>query len=113
LNLRKSVILRGRNKISDEKPSSEKAQTIDKETLEWLLKRTLEIPRLWLIIGSFFVILSLFEVAWIPGEGLSLNLHVTYTTAIFLGLLWLPALIRLFVLRGGEIKTPVGEMKSP
>jgi hypothetical protein len=49
------------------------------------------------------------DAAWTSTTGLSLTFHVTTITALFFALIWLPALLRVFALLGGGIKTPFGE----
>jgi hypothetical protein len=80
--------------------------------LEWLLTTVLHLPKSWLVVGNIFVLLSMFDVAWVSTTGLSLAFRVTTTTALFLALIWLPALLRVFALLGGGIKTPAGEFTS-
>lgn len=104
----------GRDLMSEKKEDSEKfSNKTSKKMMTWLLATILHLPRRWLIIGSVFILLSLFDVAWLPEEGLSITFRVTSTTAIFLGLIWLPSLLKIFAIRGGGIKTPVGEITSP
>ncbi|MBW4565462.1 MAG: hypothetical protein KME32_31130 [Mojavia pulchra JT2-VF2] len=83
---------------------------ISRETVDWLLRRIIHIPKNWLIISSIFILLSTFQIN--GGEKLTFKFEVTNTTAIFLALLWLPSVLKIFVLTGGALKTPVGEISS-
>ena len=85
---------------------------IPKGTIEWMLKAALHLPKFWLIISIIFIFLSLFNISWVPLKSLSISFQVTSATAVFLALTWLPALIRVFALVGGGIKTPAGEFTS-
>jgi hypothetical protein len=86
---------------------------VSMEMIDKILLRTLHLPRFWFILSSLFIVLSTFEAALVPGKGLSFTFKVTNTTALFLALLWLPALLKVFALVGGGIKTPAGEVTSP
>ncbi|GLV56347.1 hypothetical protein KDH_31880 [Dictyobacter sp. S3.2.2.5] len=86
---------------------------VSRENLEWLLKKALKVPRVWLVLSIIFVVLSIVEINETPHAGFSFAIHVTSTTPIFLALVWLPALLTIFALVGGAAKTPAGEISSP
>jgi hypothetical protein len=77
------------------------------------METAIQLPRHWLIVGGVLVLLSMFDVARVAEGGLSFAFRITNTTAILVALIWLPALIKLFALVGGEVRTPAGEMTSP
>src|SRR5438477_13212007 len=83
---------------------------ISKETVEWLMITVLRLPKYWIIISILFVLLSVFDLSWTGKTGFSLSFQISSTTAIFLALMWLPALLKVFALVGGGIKTPAGEI---
>src|SRR5262249_50807174 len=66
----------------------------------------------WLVVIGFLTLLSMLNLAWVPSKGLSFTFQVTSITAVVIALTWLPALLRVFALVGGGIKTPVGEVTS-
>jgi hypothetical protein len=86
---------------------------ISMEMIDKILLRMLHLPRHWFILSSIFIVLSTFEAALVPGKGFSFTFKVTNTTAVFLALVWLPALLKVFALVGGGVKTPAGEIESP
>lgn len=86
---------------------------VSRENLEWLLTKVLKLPRVWLVLSVIFVLISLVEINWTRNAGFSFAIHVTAATTIFLALMWLPALLAIFALVGGAVKTPAGEMSSP
>lgn len=83
---------------------------ISKEAVEWLLRKIIVLPKNWLLINLIFIILSTIEVTW--GKDFSYKFAVKNTTAIFLTLMWLPAVLKIFALSGGVLKTPAGELDS-
>lgn len=83
---------------------------ISREAVEWLLRRILQLPKSWLIISSIFILLSTVQITW--GKEFSSKFQVTNTTAIFLTLIWLPVLLKIFALTGGALKTPAGEISG-
>jgi len=81
---------------------------ISREAVDWLLKQIIEIPKTWLIISSIFIVLSTFQIN--KAEKFTFKFEVTNTTAVFLALLWLPSVLKIFALTGGALKTPAGEI---
>ncbi len=98
---------------AEAKQTAPEQKHVSKENLEWLLTKVLKLPRVWLVLSIIFVLLSIVEINWTRNAGLSFAIHVTTTTTIFLALMWLPALLAIFALVGGAVKTPAGEMSSP
>ena len=47
-----------------------------------------------------------------PKKDFSYKFAIKNTTAIFLTLMWLPAVLKIFALSGGVLKTPAGEFDS-
>lgn len=84
----------------------------DKKLLASLMETAMQLPQYWKVIGTVFVILSMFDITRVAKGEFSFAFRVTNTTAIFLALIWLPALMRVFALVGGNVKTPVGEITS-
>ncbi len=83
---------------------------ISREAIDWLLRKIIVLPKNWLIINLIFIILSTIEITW--GKDFSYKFAVKNTTAIFLTLMWLPAILKIFALSGGVLKTPAGELDS-
>ncbi len=81
---------------------------ISREAVDWLLKKIVHIPKNWLIITSIFILLSTIQIN--GGEKLIFKFEVTNTTAVFLALIWLPSVLKIFALTGGAVKTPAGEI---
>ncbi len=94
--------------MSNQSDSGANNQQISKDAVEWLLRRIIQLPKNWLVISCIFIFLSAFEVNW--NKELSVKFHVTTNTAIFLALLWLPSILKIFALTGGAVKTPAGEI---
>jgi hypothetical protein len=94
-------------------PNPRSRPPIPRTTLTWLLQTILQVPRKWLVVSGLFAFLSLFEVNWTQETGFSFIFRVTNTTLLFLALVWLPALLQVFALVGGMIRTPAGEFTSP
>lgn len=92
------------DKLDNEKGNNQ----ISREAVDWLLKQIIEIPKTWLIISTIFIVLSTFQVN--KSDKLTVKFEVTNTTAVFLALLWLPSVLKVFALTGGAIKTPAGEI---
>jgi hypothetical protein len=88
-------------------------QPVSKETLAWLLKTILHLPRNWLMASVLFAFVSLFDLSWTKQTGFSFAFRVTTTTVLLIAVIWIPALLQLFALVGGAIKTPAGELSSP
>lgn len=80
--------------MSNQLDSGANNQQISKDAVEWLLRRIIQLPKNWLIISCIFIFLSAFEVNW--NKELSVKFHVTTNTAIFLALLWLPSILKIF-----------------
>ncbi|GCE27550.1 hypothetical protein KDA_30340 [Dictyobacter alpinus] len=60
------------------------------------------------------MVLRTFNITWNNApKGLAIAFQITPTTALSFALLWLPALLRIFTLLGGGLKTPAGELSSP
>jgi len=98
--------------MKDSKEKSAELKAISKGNVEWVLTTVFNLPKFWLIASTIFIILSMFNVSWTPPKEASATFQVTGTTAIFLALLWLPSLLRVFALAGGGIKTPAGEINT-
>ncbi|AFY32851.1 hypothetical protein [Calothrix sp. PCC 7507] len=81
---------------------------ISREAVDWLLKQIIQIPKTWLIISTIFIVLSTFQIN--KSDKLTFKFEVTNTTAVFLALLWLPSVLKIFALTGGAVKTPAGEI---
>ncbi|WP_017652956.1 hypothetical protein [Fortiea contorta] len=81
---------------------------ISREAVDWLLKQIIQIPKTWLIITTIFIVLSTFQIN--KDEKLTFKFEVTNTTAVFLALLWVPSVLKIFALTGGAVKTPAGEI---
>ncbi|MBW4645291.1 MAG: hypothetical protein KME23_20240 [Goleter apudmare HA4340-LM2] len=81
---------------------------ISREAVDWLLKKIIHIPKTWLIISTIFIVLSTFQIN--KGDKLTVKFEVTGTTAVFLALVWLPSVLKIFALTGGAVKTPAGEI---
>lgn len=94
--------------MSNQLDSGANNQQISKDAVEWMLRRIIQLPKNWLIISCIFIFLSAFEINW--NKELSIKFHVTTNTAIFLALLWLPSILKIFALTGGAVKTPAGEI---
>jgi hypothetical protein len=88
--------------MNNQVDSSANNQQISKDAVEWLLRRIIQLPKNWLIISCIFIFLSAFEVSW--NKELSIKFQVTTNTAIFLALLWLPSILKIFALTGGAVK---------
>jgi hypothetical protein len=73
----------------------------------------LRIPMPWMAVVAAAATLSTLSVVRVPGGGVQVGFHVTTITAILLGLIWLPALLRLIAIAGGGLKTPAGEASTP
>lgn len=83
---------------------------ISKEAVDWLLHRIFQVPKRWLIISIILILISTCEISW--GKESSFKFRVTNTTAVFLSLIWLPSILKIFALTGGALKTPAGEIGS-
>ncbi len=79
-----------------------------------LLKTVLRVPRLWLGLMLILIVLSMLDIVPSTGEIplVIRRFHVEATTGLFLALIWLPSLVRLFAYAGGAVKTPVAEVSS-
>ncbi|NMG20676.1 hypothetical protein [Brasilonema bromeliae] len=83
---------------------------IAREAVDWLLQRIFQLPKKWLIISIILILISTCEIGWSKKELFSFKFRVTNTTAIFLSLIWLPSILKVFALSGGALKTPLGEI---
>jgi hypothetical protein len=92
------------DKLDNEKGNNQ----ISREAVDWLLKQIIEIPKTWLIISTIFIVLSTFQIN--KSDKLTFKFEVTNTTAVFLALLWVPSILKIFALTGGALKTPAGEI---
>lgn len=81
---------------------------ISREALDWLLRRIIQIPKTWLIISIIFIVLSTIQIN--KTDKVTFKFEVTGTTSVFLALVWLPSVLKIFALTGGAIKTPAGEI---
>src|SRR4051812_13060945 len=72
-----------------------------------------KVPVLWTVGVATAAVLSTLSFVRKPGGGLEVSFHVTTITAVLLGLIWLPALLRVIALAGGGLRTPAGEASTP
>ncbi|MCW6035308.1 hypothetical protein K4A83_03335 [Spirulina subsalsa FACHB-351] len=82
------------------------------ETLTELLQLAVRLPGNWLKPILLISFISLFQVHWTQNEGWDLTFGVNNTTVLILLVAWLPAVLQLFALVGGMIKTPAAELSS-
>jgi hypothetical protein len=73
----------------------------------------LQVPRGWLALIMVAACASTLNIERIAGGGFQIGFHVTTITAILIGLIWLPALLRVIAIAGGGLKTPAGEASTP
>ncbi|ARV59589.1 hypothetical protein BZZ01_13965 [Nostocales cyanobacterium HT-58-2] len=85
---------------------------ISREAVDWLLQRIFQLPKKWLIISIILILISTCEISWSKKELFAFKFKVTNTTAVFLSLVWLPSILKIFALSGGALKTPAGEIGS-
>ena len=63
----------------------------------------------WVVVLIVAAFLSTFEVTRVADGGVTFTFRLTPITALLIGLLWLPTVIRVGALGGGTLKTPAGE----
>ena len=63
----------------------------------------------WAIAMLVGAVLSALHVERSANGELSGSFEITTMTAVFAALVWLPALLRIFGVAGGAVKTPAGE----
>ena len=73
----------------------------------------LPLPRFWLFILVFAIILSMFEVTLNADGAVTAMFRLSTITAILVALIWLPILLGVIALAGGGFKTPAGEVSTP
>lgn len=81
--------------------------------MERLLRLVLPLPRIWIVIVLVAALVSTISVGRTSGGGWSVTFQVTTVTVVLVGLIWLPAVLRLLALAGGGLKTPAGEVTTP
>jgi hypothetical protein len=75
-----------------------------------LLRVRFRVPRAWLLaVVAAAAVLSDFEVTRDAQGHLAVGFRVTATTMALVALVWLPALLGVFAVAGGGLKTPAGE----
>jgi hypothetical protein len=67
--------------------------------------------RPWVVGLVIATLVSLFKVSRSPEGIIHFTLEVTTVTLILIALVWLPALIQVFALSGGRLKTLAGEVE--
>ena len=85
---------------------------ISEQQAERLLRLVAPLQRFWVPVVLVAALLSTISVERKPGGGWSVDFHITTVTAVLVGLVWLPAVIRLVALAGGGVKTPAGEFTT-
>src|SRR5690242_15894787 len=83
--------------------------SLDSKELSRLLRVVIALPRLWVVASGLLILASIVTLTWGEAKGWSVVVQATAVTAILAALIWLPAIVRLFVLTGGELKTSAGE----
>ncbi len=89
------------------------------EKVKSLMEHLSSLPRIWIIIVTVIILLSMFEITQTTeknAEGtntnFTVNFHLTTITVVLVALIWLPSLLRVISLLGGGIKTSVGEAST-
>jgi hypothetical protein len=72
------------------------------------LERSVYLPKSWVAGVGAAALASVVHVRDI-GHGTAVDLNVTTITGVLIAILWLPTLLRVFALTGGNVKTPAGE----
>lgn len=83
--------------------SLDKVQTV-------MNKVFLPIPRLWIVVISVGIIVSLFEITPTAGGPYTVGFRLTSVTVLLLALVWLPFLLKVLALTGGGLKLFGGEV---
>jgi hypothetical protein len=69
----------------------------------------LPIPRLWLLVTSVAIVVSLLEVTRTAEGAYTVSFRLTWVTVLLLALVWLPFLLKVLALSGGGLKALGGE----
>jgi hypothetical protein len=86
-------------------------QRISLEDVDQLLAQVMNVRRGWAALVLLAAILSAVSLTF-KGGALEATVQVTAITAVLIGLVWLPAIVRVIALAGGGVKTPAGEATS-
>jgi hypothetical protein len=71
------------------------------------------VPRPWLGLVLLAAAVSAVRLNFGGDHAVSGTISVSALTAILLAMIWLPALVRVLAIAGGEIKTPAGQATTP
>src|ERR1041385_1327027 len=75
------------------------------------LARCTDLPPLWIAVVVVATLASLVRVTHSP-TGTTIEVRVTTVSAVLVALLWLPTLLRVIALTGGNLKTSAGEAST-
>lgn len=75
------------------------------------LARCTDLPALWIAVVVLATLASLIRVTNSP-TGTTIEFRVTTVSAALIALLWLPTLLRVIALTGGNLKTSAGEAST-
>jgi hypothetical protein len=64
---------------------------------------------LWLGLLSALAVVSAFDVHRSENNGYTVDFRVTWITGLLVALIWLPSLLHVIAIAGGNVKTPAGE----
>jgi hypothetical protein len=78
--------------------------------LQDLIDDLVSMPSAWIAFITVLVVISLFDVT-LSEEACTVNIRVTSTTVVLVGLTWLPALLRMLALLGGGVKAGGNEAR--
>src|SRR3954447_16169316 len=96
------------------KPSSPREpDTPAIQRMRAVLAVAMEVSRPWTIAMIVAAALSAAHINVTADGDVSGDARLTALTAVFVGLIWLPPLLRVIGLAGGAIKTPAGEATTP
>jgi hypothetical protein len=86
-------------------PSDAAEGGISREDVRWLFDSLMRVPLWWLVVVSIAVVLSCLTVARAAGGSYIVTFAVTTTAVALLGVMWLPAVIRVLaiVFRKGRL----------
>lgn len=76
-----------------------------------VLALVLQVSPWWVCVVALLVVLSMVDIDRVAGKT-DIHFSVTGTTAVFLALVWLPAIIRVLGVAGGHLKTPAGDVQT-
>lgn len=97
-------------RISKDARNRRRKGATTKDNIDWLIKKILHLPQYWIVLGIFFIVVSLFEISWIPGDNISFSLKISNSSIILFALMWFPSVIKVFALVGAAFETPLGEV---